>query len=167
MYLKLLGACLTVAGTGALGFYLGNRYLQRVRDLERLINLLNFLKTEIRYKATPLPEIFAKMANSEEGTVAKLFEIKDRTLPVNQGLKKALAEGFSQTALLKREQEILLAFAEKIGISDLREQENLLNYTCEQLKLVLAESRQEAEKNVKLVNYLGVLVGAFLVLLFF
>jgi len=165
MYLKLLGACLTVAGTGALGFYVGNRYLKRVQDLEKLINILNEIKTEMRYRTTPLPEILAKIAN-EETAVAKLFSIKERGLPLNTGLKKAFEEGFSKTALLKREQEVLLFFAEKVGTTDLKDQENLLNYILEQLKLILTESRSEAEKNVKLVNYLGVLAGAFLVLLF-
>ncbi|GAV22378.1 stage III sporulation protein SpoIIIAB [Carboxydothermus pertinax] len=167
MYLKLLGACLTLTGTGALGFYLGNRYLKRVKDLEKLITLLQQFKTEMHYRATPLPEILNLIAKSDDHAVSQLFKIKDPSLPVNAALKKAFLEGFTKTALLTREQEVLLTFAERVGTSDLKDQENLLNYTVEQLKLILAESQEEADKNVKLLNYLGILTGALLVLLFF
>lgn len=167
MYLKLIGACLTIAGTGTLGFYVGNRYLKRVQDLEKLITILNEIKTEMRYRATPLPEILEKIVKSSDSQVNALFNLKEQNLSVNASLIKAIETGFPKTALQKREQELLYSFAQKVGTTDIKDQENLFNYIIEQLKLILTESRSEAEKNVKLVNYLGVLAGAFLVLLFF
>ncbi len=162
----ILSAC------GYAGLTVAAKYRRRPMELRYLRSALQMLETEISYGATPLPEAMDRVGQRCEAGIAALFSLTRDKLLAGEGVTareawdEALAHFYKNSALNRADLAVLKALGSGIGISDRLDQVKHLRLAQEQLKIEEAKAEVEAEKNVKLYNYLGFLGGLTIVIIF-
>ena len=75
MGIKWIGAMLIIAACGGFGFALAAAHRREERTLHQLINVLDFMESELTYRLTALPELCRTAANQCTGDLKHLFEV--------------------------------------------------------------------------------------------
>ncbi|OAT86541.1 stage III sporulation protein SpoIIIAB [Desulfotomaculum copahuensis] len=171
--LKLLGAALVLFACGLAGFGVARGYSRRPLELRGLRAALQMLETEIIYTATPLAEAVERVAARAEPRIAPLFARSGEELRAMSGCsareawERGLAAFYPATALKPADLAILRQLGTSLGVSDRQDQSKHLHLAMEQLGLEMNKAAREAERQVKLWNYLGFLGGLAVILLLY
>lgn len=132
-----------------------------------MIDFIQRLKTEIRFQARELKEIFEVLAREDRFSKLTfiplcLKEMENAPFPI--AWEKAVKE--TQMRLNKEDTALLLSMSDTLGASDVQGQLNVLDMMEQNFK----RSLLEAEKNVvikgKMYRSLGILCGLGLGVLF-
>ncbi|MGB4503805.1 MAG: stage III sporulation protein SpoIIIAB [Syntrophaceticus sp.] len=170
---KIVGAFLVIGSTGMAGIKVASFYSRRSAELRSLQDALQMLDTEILYAATPLPAALKKIGQSRGDIIAKIFSEAGELLGVGQGCtvaeawRKALDQNWASCAMNREDYAILYSFGELLGISDCQEQHKNIALTSMHLRNEEEKARRDQEKNTRLWQYGGFLVGISIVLLLF
>ena len=70
---KWIGAMLVIGGCGGFGFSVAREAIRQERLLWQLLENLDFMESELRYRLTPLPELFQLCALRSTGCLKRLF----------------------------------------------------------------------------------------------
>ncbi len=168
---KFVGAFLVIGSMGMAGMRVASLYSQRSAELRSLQDALQMLDTEILYAATPLPWALKKIGQSGGDNIARIFYEAGELIAAGQGCtvaeawEKALQKNWSFTALNQGDYTILYSFGELLGISDRQEQHKNIALTSQHLRKEEESARRNQEKNTRLWQYGGFLVGISIVLL--
>ncbi len=73
MSIKWMGAVLVVLGCGGFGFSMTMAYRRKEALLGQLIRALEYMRCELSYRLTPLPQLCRNAANAVTGPVNLLF----------------------------------------------------------------------------------------------
>jgi len=171
MMWKMIGALFVISSLGMAGIKVASYFTRRTAELRLLQEALQVLDTEIVYAATPLPAVLKKIGQTGGGAIAQIFRKAGEYLTDSQGLttaeawKKALNETFPSTALNQDDYAILSAFGDLLGGSDRYEQHKNITLTTLHLQKEEEKARRDQEKNVRLWQYGGFLIGISIVLL--
>lgn len=170
--IKVIGSILVIVSTSLLGYFSGELFKKRTRELKELERAIGILKNEIVYAYTPLPYALEKIG-------LRLMEpIKGLFLGISKDLEENISEGvyeafYSNTNLYKKSMNlnkedihILLNLSKSLGEWDVESQKNIFRVTEEELKKQIAESEILTRKNLKMYRYLGFSVGAIIVIMF-
>lgn len=124
--------------------------VERLRDLERLIQ---WLATEIRCHASPLPELLAQgdSAFCRAAMVQPEF---------SRNPQRALAQGGERLLALEKDRELLRGLAAGLGASDVQGQLEHLRLYAALAEDSLQEAREACREKGKLYVSLGVCGGA-------
>lgn len=170
MSLKWIGAVLVIVGCGGFGFSLAAAHRRETRLLRELRRGLQFMRNELQYRLTPLPELCRKTGKETGGLLRQIFwnlaqELDSRTLP-DVGDCMASALGSCREPLPGSLRKLLLRLGRSLGRFDLDGQIRgleAIDTACgDELKLL------EKNRDIRLRNYqtLGLCAGVALVILF-
>ena len=146
--MRMAGIVLIVLSAGSMGFRIAHFLRKRCRLLRQLLSALQLLKQEIGCCATPLPQAFALMAVSSDGSLEKLFSAMAREMDKNRwttplaAMRKALIlvpelpEGDPAA-------QILLELAARLGKYDLESQLQGIDLAALRLGEELGRAEQE------------------------
>lgn len=171
--IKLIGACLTLAACGNIGFTWAGIYEKRTRQVKGLEGAIQLLETEIIYGATPLPEAMEEVALRCDSEIAGLFRETARELRKMEGSTggeawhRAIEAFVPATALNKQDIQILRRLGSSLGFSDREDQAKHLQLAKSQLAAAAAQAEMNAKKSAAVYRYLGVLGGLLLVLVLY
>lgn len=70
---KWIGAVLIISACGGFGFSLCNSHRQEENTLRSLIAVLDFMSSELHYRATPLPELCLMAEKESKGALQPVF----------------------------------------------------------------------------------------------
>ena len=73
MEYKWIGAILVIGGCGGFGFSVAGEAMRQERLLRQLLENLDFMESELRYRLTALPELFQLCALRSGGCLRRLF----------------------------------------------------------------------------------------------
>lgn len=171
MITKLLGSCLILGSSTAIGFFLSSRLRERIAELEMIKKLLLMLRGEIKYNHATLSEGFQTIARRMDNLygrfLAKMSEEMDsmegQTLA--QIWERCLVEGLRESALNKEDREKLIAMGGQLGYLDIEMQLSTIELYLEQLQQELESARENLKRNGKLYQTMGVIAGIFVVIL--
>lgn len=155
----------------AIGLLKSHGLVKHVRQLEAFIGAIDVISTEIRYSASPVSALMAKLAAVPEYRELCVFACCENRLAQVPDFAKAwdasVYESRPQLALDEGDVEALLCFGRVLGTTDIEGQ--MAN--CERYKVLLrqrlAAAREERQKRGHMFTSLGVLTGVFLVVLLF
>ncbi|MGD0152166.1 MAG: stage III sporulation protein SpoIIIAB [Thermacetogeniaceae bacterium] len=170
--LKLIGSLLIICSAGLAGLRVGAVYSLRTRQLRALQEALQLLDTEIMYGATPLPAALRKVAAATGGCIGPVFRDAGGLLGTSDGYSAreawslAFDRNFRRTALRQEDLAILKSFGEALGSSDRNEQHKHIELTVFHLRQESEKAETACQKNERIWQYGGFLVGISLVLLF-
>lgn len=168
MTIKIYGAIFVILACSGFGFSLAAAYLKEVRALRNLIKAVNYMKSELQYRYTALPELCAHAAQVTDGCVRKFFsllaeELESQICPnTGQCVLNVLAR---QQDLPSPAKEIVTDLGKSLGVFGLSGQlDGLLQIqaACEDK---LAGLTKHQDIRVRSYQTLGVCAGAALAIL--
>lgn len=171
--LKLLGAALILFAATMFGFAKASAYAQRPRQIRSMVHALQRLETEMVYGFTPLPEALHRIANQLDGPLSGMFRKAAEPLSAGNGVtageswRNAVDASWKHTAMSSNEREILSQMSFTLGISDREDQAKHLRLAVQLLQAEEQTAWDEQKRYEKMWKSLGVLAGAFVVILMY
>lgn len=171
--LKMVGAILIVAVSTLFGFLQAMQYAGRPKQIRQFIQIFQQLESEIVYGSTPLPEACRRMTEQIQGAPSSLIRkvlhrLEDEhaeSLP--EVWNEVMAEEWKQTAMHEREQQTVIQLGQMLGMTNREDQTKHLKLAVQQLKMEEKVALEEQERYEKMWRSLGVLGGAFIVLVMY
>lgn len=147
------------------------RLSKRVRQLELWTGAVRFISSEIRYSATPLDRIVAKLANAEEYRELHVFEPCAQRLKATRDFASAWQEAVSseksRLALTQTDCEPILSLGGTLGTTDVEGQVADCGRCAQMLAVRLDAAREDCGKRGRMYASIGVLSGVFFIILLF
>ena len=174
MYLPLMQGIKYILLTGilgfstAIGFLISKSYQNRVVELKEFKNVLNIMKTKIKFTYEPLAEIFKQIAKENQTSIQRIFGQMANQLTYNQA--KDVWEDCIQNADISIKQEdkdILKKLGKLLGQTDVDGQISEIEVTESFLDMQIEKAEEEKKKNQKIYKTLGVVAGLVFVIILF
>ncbi|WP_435925110.1 stage III sporulation protein SpoIIIAB [Paenibacillus sp. DYY-L-2] len=170
---KIFGAVLVIAAATIAGWVQARQYANRPNQIRRLIHALKRLETEIMYGFTPLPDALERIGEQSGEPIRRIFggAAEQMNPPLNRtaqdGLQHAIETGWRFTAMKTAERDVLKELSFTLGTSDRQDQLGHIATAIRQLESEEAAAREEQGRYEKMFKSLGLLCGAFIVILFY
>lgn len=169
--LKILGSVIVMISASIMGFYYGDTFYKRVKQLRAVQYAFNLLEAEIIYTSTPLGEAFKNVADKSNQPIKGLFENISELLSnkklydVQSAYKEAIKKYAKELYFEKEEMEVIASFINALGNTDLEGQKKNFNITSKKLEGLEKTAEEKRQKNEKLFRYLGVCTGMLIVII--
>ncbi len=155
-----------------IGKFLSQKYSLRLEELEKIYNLLNILKTKLKFTYEPLPEIFEEIAENEKNNIGEIFKKAKEKMYENtasQAWEITIneTEKENKTNLSKSDMQILKSLSKLLGQTDLEGQISQIEITQNFLQTQIKEAVNEKQKNEKLYSRLGTTIGLAIIIILF
>lgn len=150
----------------AIGLMLSKMYENRVIELKEFKNILNFIKTKIKFTYEPLAEIFKQIAESQATKTSIIFDKMVEQIKYKQA--KVVWENCIQEADISINQEdkdVLKKLGKLLGQTDVEGQISEIEVTENFLDMQIEKAEEERKKNQKLYKTLGIVTGLVLVII--
>lgn len=144
----------------AIGILISKMYENRVKELQQFKNILNILKTKIKFTYEPLGEIFAQISHEGSNKIEEIFaNIVNRL--VFEDVKYAWADSIQEAdiSINQEDKDILKELGKTLGQSDAESQVSNITLTESFLDMQIEKAEQERQKNQKIYKTLGIIVG--------
>lgn len=169
MYLKWIGAILVVCGCAGFGFYLAANYRKQEQQLRQLMNLLQFMASELEFSQRPLPELIEYASHNLTGQLRRVFEALSEELhrQVCPDAVCCMQHVLGRIHDIPFQLEQLLSeLGQSLGHFDLQGQLSAINAVMQHCKQLLDE--MIGSKDIRTRNYqtLGLCAGIALAILF-
>ncbi|GGH25207.1 stage III sporulation protein SpoIIIAB [Paenibacillus segetis] len=171
--LKMLGAALVILAATLVGWLKARQFASRPNQIRGLILALKRLETEIMYGFTPLPDALQRIANQNKEPIRSLFTVAAGHMnPPNNwtaqdSLQHAVESQWGFTSMKKPEKDIMNQLSYTLGTSDRQDQIGHIVTAIRQLESEEVAARDEQSRYEKMCKSLGLLSGAFVVILFY
>ncbi|SHJ49187.1 stage III sporulation protein AB [Paramaledivibacter caminithermalis] len=171
MVLKLTVGTVLLFSSWAIGYLISLKYGLRVRQIEYFISALNSLENDIVYYSNPLPVAMKRIADRSHKSIAWVFEETWEKLNnregngIDEAWKQVINNNIDLLFLTGEDIEIIVDFAKELGLGNKETQRKHFEYT----KILLIQQKgkaiKEKEKNGKIFNKLGALLGLAIVII--
>jgi len=160
LYIAIILATVQIGRVIALG------YTNRYKELKECKLALSILQTNIEYTMKPVAEIFQEIAKKVKPPIATVFQTAAEKMK-QQTAGKAWEEAFEQvgTNLKKEDIATMKSLGNLLGKTDIEGQVKEIQLVHHFLDTQIQEAQMEKNKNTKLYNTLGVVVGMTIVIL--
>lgn len=164
--IKGLGIVLIIAASTILGFYYGEKFKKRLKELKELQRGVYILKSEINFTHSLLPEALYRVYEKCDGNVGKIFLRVSELLNTNEEkdvyscFNQSIGEKRGELALTESDVGIFLDFTKTLGEMDIDGHNDMLALTLENLGKAVEDAERNIDKNVKMYRYLGFSFGA-------
>ena len=152
----------------AIGLVISKTYENRVVELKEFKNILNIMKTKIKFTYEPLAEIFKQIANNNDTNVEKIFGQMANQITYYQ--TREVWEDCIQDADISINQEdkdILKKLGKLLGQTDVEGQVSEIEVTEKFLNMQIEKAEEDKKKNQKMYKTLGVTIGLIFVIILF
>lgn len=166
--LKVVAICIIFFACTYIGFYYGENFKRRYRDLNDILNALLILNNEVIYGNTPVPQALHYVAQKTNYPLRilllKVSEklINGESLTVHHAFKDEYKKMKGEIFIIDEDKKILSDFTRALGETGVFGQDKIFSLTIENIKLNCKKSESIATKNTKMYRSLGVCVGAML-----
>lgn len=101
MIIKIIGAGLVMAGSGAVGISMAATHRTEIKNLKLLISALDYMACELRYHLTPLPELLHQAGTESIGMIRNVLlafssELERQVTPDVRGCMDAVLSTFER-----------------------------------------------------------------------
>ncbi len=165
---KIIGAILVVAGCGGFGFLIAAGVKREERYLRELLEALEFMTSELKYRMTSLPELINRAASHTTGALWQVFSALDRELTTQIAPN---AEACLRAALEKTEGipvltgRVLRMLGRSLGKFDLAGQISGINFVKDACRENLERLSKDKKERLHSYRTLGVCAGIALAIL--
>lgn len=165
---KIIAIVLIFLSCVYMGFYYGEKFKGRYRNLNDILNALLVLNNEVIYGNTQVPEALKYVAQKTNYSLSDLLSnvseklIEGTTLTVYQAFKEEYIKMKEDFYIIDEDEKILSDFTRALGESGVFGQDKIFNLTIENIKLNCKKSEDIANRNTKMYRSLGVCVGAMI-----
>jgi stage III sporulation protein AB len=167
--LKIIGIFLVIISCGGMGFKIASNHRLEENTLRQIIEILDYMECELKYRLTPLPDLCRKVSiefNNIPGILFSDLAIEmDKQISANisQCLNTVLDKARSISPIAKEEFSLL---GRSIGKFDLEGQLKGLEAVRQDCKRNLSYLSSNRENRLRSYQTLGLCAGAALAILF-
>ncbi len=150
-----------------IGKTISQKYKLRLIELEEIKNALNIFKTKIKFTYAPIGEIFDEISlEAEKSNVANLFKKAKEKLQTGSASNAWEYALENTTTNMKQEDiSVLKNLSKLLGTSDLEGQISQIELTQDFLDTQIKQAEEEKQKNEKLYQKLGTIIGLGIVIM--
>lgn len=145
-----------------LGIMKSKTYKYRLEQLQEMKNILNILKTKIKFTYEPIPEIFASIASStDDKKIADIFRKSSedmKYLPAGKAFDKNIDN--AETYLLDEDKKVIKTLSKLLGKTDIEGQISEIELTDKYLDDQIQKAKESKNKNEKLYKTIGIVTGS-------
>ena len=176
MALKWIGSMLVLFSAGGFGIWSAMQWRERLRLLEKLRQMIYFLKGEITYSHAPLADALERVGKREAGPLGQLFTAAAEGICRQEGESlqeiwrrevQVLSSPKIRLPLTEEDLEQLAGLGEHLGYLDVDMQERTLGLYLEQLDISIEYLRTNQREKCRLYTSLGIMGGMFLVIVMY
>ena len=152
----------------SIGLVVSKNYENRVIELKEFKNILNIIKTKIKFTYEPLAEIFKQISNKNETNIEKIFEQMANQITYFQ--TREVWENCIQDAKIyinQEDKDILKKLGKLLGQTDVEGQVSEIEVTESFLDMQIDKAEEEKKKNQKMYKTLGITTGLIFVIILF
>lgn len=166
MYIIKLILLFGVFGTSTIiGMLISKKYINRLQILKDLKNALNIFEVKVNFSCETIPEIFKEISTKFKGTVGKIFSNTVENMEnmvAGEAWEKALNNNCE--ALKKEDINSIKPLGKLLGKTDVEGQLTQIKLVLEFLEKQINEASEEKNKNAKMYQKLGAVVGLIMVI---
>lgn len=166
--LKITAVIIIFLSCTYIGFYYGESFKKRSRQLNSILKSVLFLNNEVMYTNTPLPEALKYISLKVESPINYVLSnvsdklLKSESTSVYEAFEKEYKKNKSEFYLQDEDKRIVKDFLRSLGESGVYGQDKLFNLTIENMKLNCKSAEELAKKNIKMYRVLGICIGAMI-----
>ncbi len=171
MILKIIISIVILISSSLIGYLISLKYTMRVKQLNYFQSTLNSLENEIIYYATPLPLALKKIGQKSDKSISKIF--LDTWMYLNSRKGYRIEESWTMslknnkyfTVLTKEDIEVLSELGKELGIGSKETQKKHFEFVRYLINEQKEMAIREQDKNSKMYNRLGFLIGLSIVII--
>lgn len=151
--------------SAGIGLIISKMYENRVLELKEFKNILNIIKTKIKFTYEPIPEIFDEISGNVNRNVGNIFRKAKEKMSQNSAniaWEEAIEE--TSTNLKEDDKHTLKMLSKLLGQTDVEGQTSQIEITEKFLEAQIKEATEEKQKNEKLYTRLGTIMGLAIVI---
>ena len=149
-----------------IGMLISKKYSNRVNELKEFKNALNIFKTKIRYTFEPIPEIFKEISETSSSNISSVFKLAaDKMSICSAGEAWDIALKLDELNINEEDIGVLSNLGKLLGKTDLDGQLSQIELTSEFLDKQIMKAETKKEKNEKMYNALGMIIGIAIVII--
>lgn len=162
---KWMGAILIVAGCGGFGFSLAASHRMQERTLQQLLEILQYMHSELQYRLTPLPELCRRAAGAVPGTMGSVFlslakELDKQVFPDVSGCMEAILA--NRLDIPAKTAELLNKLGVTLGQFHLEGQLSGFEQLTDKCRSLLEHLGKDRDQRLRSYQTLGLCAGAAL-----
>ena len=122
MTFKIIGVMLIVIGCGGFGFRIANNHRMEEKNIRQLIGIIDFMKCELQYRLTPLPELCSLVSMEYGAFFQKIFHQLTLELhnQISPNVEKCMAASLQKVDVISPKiRNCLLMLGKSLGRFDL------------------------------------------------
>lgn len=171
--LKIIAISIIFLACTYIGFYYGESFKRRSKQLKSILKSVMFLNNEVIYSNTPLPEALRYISMKVEYPIDEI--LSSVALDLESGESKSVYEAFNDSYyknkanlnLFEEDKGIIKDFLKGLGESGIYGQDKLFNLTIENMKMNCKSADELAKKNSKMYSAIGLCIGAMIAIFLF
>lgn len=174
MYFRVIGAFFVILASTGIGLYFGSNVKDRLEKLQMLKQQFTAIKSDIGYSKTTFPEAMQDMAEKLSGNkacyeFANFYEELSKQLIEHSGIslreiwENAVEKHLKKTTLTASDLQLLSSLGGQFGGLDRDMQLKTIDLYLARLEEDRILEVQKAGEKMRLYRTLGLLAGAFLV----
>ena len=149
----------------AIGIQISKMYENRVKELKQFKNILNILKTKIKFTYEPLKDIFKQISQEKSNKIEEIFENMTYKLAI-EDVKSSWRDSIQEAdiSLNQEDKDVLKELGKVLGQTDADSQVSEIEVTENFLDMQIEKAEESRKKNQKIYKTLGILIGLFFVI---
>ena len=149
-----------------IGILISKMYENRVKELRQFKNILNIIKTKIKFTYEPLAEIFNQISQEKSSKIEEIFENMTYKLAF-ENIKYSWMDAIQEEdiSITQEDKDILKELGKVLGQTDADSQVNEIEVTESFLNMQIEKAEEARKKNQKMYKTLGVVVGLVFVII--
>lgn len=149
-----------------IGILISKMYENRVKELRQFKNILNIIKTKIKFTYEPLAEIFNQISQEKSSKIEEIFENMIYKLAF-ENVKYSWMDAIQEAdiSITQEDKDILKELGKVLGQTDADSQVNEIEVTESFLNIQIEKAEEARKKNQKMYKTLGVVVGLVFVII--
>ena len=142
-----------------IGILISKMYENRVKELRQFKNILNIIKTKIKFTYEPLAEIFNQISQEKSSKIEEIFENMTYKLAF-ENVKYSWMDAIQEAdiSITQEDKDILKELGKVLGQTDADSQVNEIEVTESFLNMQIEKAEEARKKNQKMYKTLGVVV---------
>ena len=155
-----------VFGTSTvIGVLISKKYSNRLQILKDMKNALNIFEVKVNFSMETIPEIFTEISQKIKGAAGKIFAnaVENMDVMIAGDAWEKAVESNSEN-LNNEDINSLKPLGKLLGKTDIDGQLSQIKLVCEFLEEQINEAVEEKNKNEKMYQKLGVIVGLVIVI---
>ena len=151
-----------------IGILISKSYENRVIELKEFKNILNIMKTKIKFTYEPLAEIFKQISKDNKTNVEKIFDQMANQItyyPTKDVWENCIQD--ADISIKQEDKDILKRLGKLLGQTDVEGQISEIEVTQSFLDTQIEKAEEEKKKNQKMYKTLGIVTGLVFVIILF